>query len=305
MSIHFVTGNENDHFYIVTQSSEAVTLACMVPFLDSVKNKDDYQRLLGGSMTWDNFKSLPTSHVTINRKSGQVDLNSQGMHIIDVPGHEGTMFDYRGKSTFWLKEGMPGYSEVVDYSIIDLMICPDGTPKPWASRFVHTMQGKIDTSFRFRVNNGGHNAVVLFMPFKPETLDDCRIEIMSGSREPMNVEPDSRIPVSTIPQDGLYYVQWFWNVQAVQEELTVKAGETTTFDIQLHENSDNSPVERSTAIDIRARSGYVPYRRVVTDETGKAQVTVSALCMNSGDEIDLKFDAKNFTGVGSVKVKVI
>lgn len=304
MPLVFMTENpESTRKLVITKDSESITLAV----LNAVEtfNDEHRQELIDRSASWSDFSGQAMSHVTSQHRSGCVDYFGLGMIITDVPGEGDSLFSYGGKSTFDLKGGMSGAEEIVDYSIIDIMIDKEGKPLSWSSRFAGTKIGKIDYSFRFRSQRGLNNGVVIFMPFKESSLDDLRIEVLAGKRAAIGETPDLEIPWKDVPQDGLWFKQWFWKVTPEIENLTVKAGETIEVPVKLTWAADNSDCARSTVLKIDSDCGYLPYRRMTVDDKGKGKILVSALGLKAEDKIGVKFNTDNYSGIGKIIVEVV
>lgn len=239
------------------------------------------------------------------RKAGRVDLHLNGLFIHDFPG---TKFGaiYKGLSEIY-SDDFTGLDEIVDYSILDILTDREGNPTPWRNRFSLTKTDKTHKSFRFRSQTDSSNALVVFMPFDTGSFLDCRIELLCRENPILlnGTVLTGEVDDSTIPNDGLWYQQFFYTANATQEDLIVPAGGTIEVPYSLTWNGDGLPVTRATPFKLDCNAGYLPKRHTATDETGSGSFKVTALGLDAGDTIKVKLNKEHFSGVGVININVV
>lgn len=282
-----------DLLYVLKIDKEALTLSVFTPLEDSEPANDSWQTLVEHCDT----------HASNNSKAGGADYWLHGLVIKDVPDRPGT-FKFTGKSTFWLNSPMIGNREIVDHSIIDILVDDQDRPMPWSSRFSQTATCKTSKSFRYRSQRAVRNAVVIFMPFVEASIDKLRVEVLSGDHAVIGPKPDSEITWRTVPQDGVWFEQWFWCAKPTTAEFTVAANSVVTAKMRLLWNGDNTPCKRVTDLYLSSDCGYLPYTKVKTDENGLIEFPFHSLGLKAGDTVNIKVSGKVFTGIGKCTVKV-
>lgn len=245
----------------------------------------------------------PDAEVFDFKKSGKVDYRLDGTYVADFPG---TTYGaiYKGRSYIYA-DGMNGEDELVDFSVIDIMVGPDGRPQPWRNRFALTKTDKISKSFRWRSVSGAGNALVVFMPFDTGDFTDCRVEVLCDV-DPIllnNTTLTGRVDDATIENDGLYYLKWLYNAQG--NAVSVAAGETVDVPFNMVWNNDGTAVNTSSTYKLEADAGYLPKRKVTTDATGAGTFKFSALGLQAGDTAKVKVSAEHFSNIGKITVNVI
>jgi hypothetical protein len=203
--------------------------------------------------------------------------------------------------------GMIGHDEIVDYSILDILLDQRGAPMPWRNRFAQSKNEKVDFSFRFRDINQVSNGLVVFMPFATRDLTEARVELLCD-RDPIllnGTTATGRYPDADIPKDGLWFKQWFFSAQPIVSGVQVEAGGSVDIPFKLTWNKDGSDCARATRFKVEVDAGYLPKSRTFTDESGEGVVRVQALGLDAGDRIKVKLNAEHYTAVGSFTVEVV
>lgn len=254
---------------------------------------------------WAEFSKIYEGVTAETIGSGDVSNFANGVFIPDLPGTaEGG--SYIGTSTMGTS-GMIGYDEIVDYSILDILLNHEGMPMPWRNRFAQSKTEKVDFSFRFRAINQVSNGLVVFMPFATEDLTEARVELLC-EQDPILLNGTfvtDRYPDADIPNDGIWFKQWFFSAQPLTPSLTVTAGGSVDIPFKLTWNKDGSDCARATRFKVEADAGYLPKTRAFTDANGQGMVRVQALGLQSGDRIKVKLNAEHYSSVGSFTVEVV
>lgn len=253
-------------------------------------------------VNWLDFKQ---SYVDIGHYNpgGGLDKTGIGIYIPDLP-HTTRGGIYRGTSTIY-SDGMTGLDEIVDFSLIDIMIGSDGSPLPWRNRFAQTSGEKVEYSFRHRAREGAGNALVIFMPFE-KSFNECRIELLC-ELDPIllgDTTVTGSVDDTTIPKDGLWFKNFYWNAKQTVDNITVPAEGSVEVPFEIVWNNGSGRCDATTKLKLDCDAGYLPKKRAIT-ANGLGVFKVSALGLSAGDEINVKISAEHYTAIGKVNIKVI
>lgn len=252
-------------------------------------------------ISWAEFKPQYIDSGTFN-PGGGVDKRGFGIYIPDLPNTtRGGV--YRGTSTIY-SDGMTGLDEIVDFSLIDIMVGSDGSPLPWRNRFAQTSNEKVEYSFRHRARESAGNALVIFMPFE-KRFTDCRIELLC-QLDPILLDTTSvtaEVDDTTIPKDGLWFKNFYWNAKQITSNITVPAGGTVDVPFEIVWNNGSGRCDVTTKLKLDCDAGYLPKRRATTT-SGLGSFKASALGLSAGDEMNVKISAEHYTAIGKVNIQV-
>ena len=237
--------------------------------------------------------------------AGFVDMRGNGVFIPDLPGlNYGAI--YKGRSYVFL-DGMIGHDEITHYALIDIMTKEAGFPLPWRNRFAQSAREKVDFSFRHRARTQCSNALVVFMPIAG-TLSNARVEVLC-EQEPIllnGTRVAGRIDDATIPNDGQWFKQFYFHADASGgAPLSVPAGGRVDVPIALFWNGDSAPCAYELALKLESDAGYLPKRRLVTDEQGVSSFAIEALGLSPGDQIAVKVNTEHYTAIGKILLEVV
>ena len=256
-----------------------------------------------GEIAWQDLKeALEEPQESLN-KAGFVDLEGNGVFVPDLPGcPHGAV--YKGRSYIFL-DGMVGHDEITDYALIDIMTDNAGFPLPWRNRFARSAREKVDTSFRHRARTQASNALVIFMPIAGP-LTGTRVELLCD-QDPILLNGTTvagRIDDATIPNDGQWFKQFYFHAVATAA-VTVPAGGRVEMPIALKWNRDGAPCPHALTLKLDSDAGYLPKRRLVTNEDGVGSFAIEALGLRPGDLIAVNINTEHYTSIGKVMVEVV
>jgi len=200
---------------------------------------------------------------------------------------------------------MVGHDELTDYALIDIMTDNNGFPLPWRNRFAQSAREKVDYSFRHRARTQASNALVIFMPIAGP-LSGARVELLCD-QDPIllnSTHVAGRIDDASIPNDGIWFKQFYFH--AVEAEtLSVPAGGRADVPIALKWNGDGAPCPHALTLKLDSDAGYLPKRRLVTNEDGVGSFAVEALGLRPGDRIAVKINTEHYTAIGKIILEVV
>jgi hypothetical protein len=220
--------------------------------------------------------------------------------VLGVPGHEEQVFSFRGKAVFDL-DGMLGADEVVDHSAIDIPIDHTGSPIAVVNRFSETKLAKSRQGFRYRALFPQSSGLVVHLPFVAESLRDVVVEATHGPLGYAGDRPDQTVPLA---ESGSIQ-QFYWHIEAHAPAVPAGASADVSFRIVCNDPAGTRPPVRPTRIFIYADRGYLPRREVMTDNEGRGTVRITALGLEAGERIKLKFNATHYTALGKVFIPVV
>jgi hypothetical protein len=141
-------------------------------------------------------------------------------------------------------------------------------------------------------------------------FDQTRIEVLcEGDPILLNgTELAGRIPDADIPKDGVWFKQFYIHAVAdgtAGEVLRVPAGGREEVPIRLRWNKDGAPCAHAMTLKLESDAGYVPKRRLVTDQTGQGSFAVEALGLTAGERITVKINTEHYTAIGKITLEVV
>ena len=83
------------------------------------------------------------------------------------------------------------------------------------------------------------------------------------------------------------------------------AGGRADVPITLKWNGDGAPCPHALTLKLDSDAGYLPKRRLVTNEDGVGSFAVEALGLYPGDRIAVKINTEHYTAIGKVIVEVV
>lgn len=196
-----------------------------------------------------------------------------------------------------------GLDEVVDYSIIDIYSSNDN-PLPWTSRLASTKDEKILFSSRYRDMNRFEQLVSIYMPFNTGNLNDCVIHLVQHDKLICNMEFNHKFNGNDFPigpNGGAIWRDFFYHadldvISQNENEARIK--------LKLRWNKDESPCEKKTDIFIESDSGYIPVRKLKTDENGECEFTVMFLGLPENHIFNVKVGTKHFSAIGKIEIRI-
>lgn len=259
-------------------------------------------------LTWDFLKEYLETPFRSFNASGMPDERYAGQVVSGMPLAGGKNVRYGGRVYLHL-DGMNGLDELSDYSLIDMATDPNGKILPWQNRLAHSSQEKVHTSFRHRARRPQQIGAVVFWPLKVDDLTQTRVEVVTGP-EGVVLLNDTKTTgeidgPKVIPNDGKWYEQFYFSA-VTDQTVKVPAGESVEVAVQLHWNKPGVPF-CTAAVDLKIEevSGYVPRKRVRTNENGFATVKVHALGLEPGEKVVAKLRTDHFSSVGKIEVEVV
>lgn len=224
--------------------------------------------------------------------NGKADLSHQGRFFRMFS----KVFEVRGKLTFNL-DGPLGLDEWVDYSYFSFNMDSSFAPVSVVNRVAETKSIKTLKSARYRDIHSYNIAMTLRVPFAVNSLLDCDLDVIHHpDREPVGVKADEVNP-------GVSAWDSFPRVKVLNPEQKVAADGSATYQVQLVDSSGQD-IEKPYCLKLDADSGFLPYRRLGLDATGKGSFKLMALGMAAGDEIKVKFDTTHVTAISAVTLQV-
>lgn len=262
---------------------------------------------MAGLMLWADLRTYLETPPDFGNAAGFVDTRHDEVFIPDLPGtaHGGI---YKGRS-YIFAAGMNGVDEIVDFSLLDIAVGPNAQPLPWRNRFAQTAREKVDTSFRHRARERLSNAMVVFMPMTAP-FDQARIEVLCEA-DPILLNGTTltgHIPDADIPKDGIWFKQFYFHAVAdspANEVLRVPAGGRAEVPVRLRWNEEGAPCAHAATLKLESDAGYLPNRRLVTDETGQGHFAVEALGLAAGERITVKINTEHYTAIGKIVLEVV
>lgn len=256
-----------------------------------------------GVMAWAELRAYLETPPDFGNAAGFVDTRHDEVFVPDLPGtgHGGI---YKGRS-YIFAGGMNGLDELVDYALLDIAVGLNAQPLPWRNRFAQTAREKVDTSFRHRARERLSNALVVFMPMAAP-FDQTRIELLCQD-DPILLNGTilaGRIEDAEVPKDGVWFRQFYFHAVAI-EVVTVPAGRRAEVQVALRWNKGGSPCAYAMTLKLESDAGYLPKRRLVTDETGRGSFTVDALGLAAGDRIAVKINTEHYSAIGKIVLEVV
>lgn len=256
------------------------------------------------AVLWADILAMLEEPFDMANSAGFVDMRGNGLFVPDIPGlTHGAI--YRGRSYVFL-DGMIGHDEITDYALIDIMTNEAAYPLPWRNRFAQSAREKVDYSFRHRARTQCSNALVIFMPIAG-ALTTARVELLCD-QDPILLNGTTitgRIDDATIPNDGQWFKQFYFHVKTPLETVTVAVGARVDVPIALRWNKDDMPCAHALRLKLESDAGYLPKRRLITDENGLGSFTIEALGLNSGDHIAVKINTEHYTAIGKIILEVV
>ncbi len=247
-------------------------------------------------------EALATPNAEVSA-AGFVDLRANGAFVPDLPGCPFGGI-YKGRS-YIFASGMRGHDEITDHALIDIMTDNAGFPLPWRNRFAQSAREKVDLSFRHRARMQAANVLVIFMPIAGP-LSSTRIEILCH-QEPILLNGTSvagRIDDATIPNDGQWFKQFYFHAVPTAA-VSVPAGGRAEVPIALRWNGDDTPCAHALVMKLESDAGYLPRRRLATDNGGNGTFVVEALGLTPGERIAVKINAGHYTAIGKIILEVV
>lgn len=188
-----------------------------------------------------------------------------------------------------------GDEEVVDYSVIDIIAANGASGLVWKSRLPSTSLAKIGTSQRWRSVTGERRIATIYIPFNTRSLADTTIFLVnSGGGVICNQElvtVDDQAPIGDAPN----WTSYFYHADLKHAYLP---DGSILVNLQLRWNRDSSICRGRTALLIESSAGYLPRRRVETDEGGAASFKLMPLGLERGEKIAVKVNSTHFTKIG-------
>lgn len=289
---------------VVRVREKSITFAILTPVTE-VRDRRPLQ-------SWSEFADwVRTEPTDPSELAGKAIINGRDFEISDVPGVEGTFWNY-GKVTLSL-DGSFGLHELGDFTLMEFWVNSVGRPLGVFNRLDISKSSRAiqPNRARFIYNPDAVKGMTVVFPFAPTTTADAAlIEVPWSHYKPILLDgawDQERPPRPASPR----LVTGLWSVQFPQN-LTVQADQTISFDIQLvwNANEDYSwtggtPIAKSIDLTLNASAGYLPKTKVTTDSTGKATVKVRASDLAAGDIIELKAEVGYFTKVGYANIAVV
>jgi hypothetical protein len=262
---------------------------------------------MAGVMLWADLRTYLEAPPDFGNAAGFVDTRHDEVFVPDLPGtaHGGI---YKGRS-YIFAAGMNGLDELIDFSLLDVAVGLNAQPLPWRNRFAQTAREKVDTSFRHRARERLSNALVVFMPMAAP-FDQTRIEVLCDG-DPILLNGTvlaGRVPDADIPKDGVWFKQFYFHAVAdgpAGEVLRVPAGGRAEVPLHLRWNKDAAPCAHAMTLKLESDAGYLPSRRLHTDETGQGRFAVEALGLTAGERITVKINTEHYTAIGKITLEVV
>lgn len=289
---------------VVCARQNSITLAILTPVTE-IRDRRPLQ-------SWNEFADWVRAEPTDpSELAGRVVINGRDFEISDVPGVEGTFWNY-GKVTLSL-DGSFGLHELGDFTLMEFWVSSLGRPLGVFNRLDISKSARAIQPTRARVlyNPEAVKGMTVVFPFAPATMADAAlIEVPWSHYKPILLDgtwDQERPPRPASPR----LVEGLWSVQFPQN-LTVQVDQTISFDVQLvwNNNEDYSwtggtPIAKSVDLTLTTSAGYLPKTKITTDSTGKATVKVRASDLSVGDTIELKAEVGYFTKVGYTNIAVV
>lgn len=217
-----------------------------------------------------------------------------------VISHKGSIY-MRQSVAVHSQEGMLGFDELVDYSVLDLY--KDGNV--WEPRLPDTKNVKLIYSARVRDFQRRRLLASLYIRFATGDLSETVVHLVDrGGCLVTDLVADSKFDGTAFPvgPGGALWLNHFWHA----EVIPVQRGDDgrLMFDVVLKNNRDGSDCARPTRLELSADAGYLPRRFVTTDEMGKARFSLIPLGLQAGERVKVKVSATHFTNLGSASVEV-
>lgn len=220
------------------------------------------------------------------------------------------VFEYQGKVIFDIEYGV-GSREYSDYSIIEFTSSVSGSPSTWKSTLANTALIKTTNFHRYISQfNTEDELAFIGVPFKKDSLLEVGcIGVNYGIYEPIsNVELTQHEVTS-----GGGFLSEIYGVSAVNENISVNVDQTITvpFNVKWTHQLDFYDVVRgenindNVTLNLRTDKGYLPKNKISTDNNGNGQFKISALGLDAGDVINVKFGVSSFTNIGEIKITVV
>lgn len=296
-----------DHIrHIITIDERNITVTS---FVDSYNDKMPWDTMKHDWIDYREEEEFFTQHATDQNYGESTNLQAQWKgngKFFKFPPNE-YRWTFTGKKTFSL-DGMSGLDEITDVSVIDFCVLFDGTATHWRNRLIETKPGKIMEPNRWRQTQDVSSGITLFLPFKTKNLlTDARVHVIGGPPPVMNVEPTGYLPFGSddVNKSWIYYM---FSVVPMETDLTIGADEWKTIQVKLEWNAliiRDQAINKSSKFVVETDCGYLPYRRLLTDESGVGEIKLSALGLKAGDEIKVKIGNEHYTSLGKFIVKVV
>jgi hypothetical protein len=254
------------------------------------------------------------SRSALSARAGGVNSNlhlqENKKYVKNVPSNVDaeTVFEYQGKIIFDI-DYANGSNEYDDHSIIEFFGDGIGKPLYWKSRFVETLNTKIKNSLRFMSENLRMNEIAYIgIPFKKDSL----LEVGCLGVNHGIYEPISNIKLEQMPlMSGGETLTEMYKVYS--ENLSVGIDNTITvpFNVKwIHSGTDfdvekGSNINNKINLTLSTDKGYLPKTKISTDNNGSGEFKISALGLDAGDVINVKFGVGSFTNIGKINITVI
>lgn len=255
----------------------------------------------GPSMDWDTFEKWAGRAPSADEQAGIPDFSIHGAHV-HVPRHD-CYFLCRGRITFDL-DGPLGYHEWTDFSIWDFQVDFAGRPLRVANRIAETVHTKADFSARYRGLHPHTHVAQFIVPFAEPSLLDVNVCIVTGPHGAVGVQPDvwnhggpGREWPDSLPR--------FENVRTTCPSDFVSDLDRGAFvSAQMIDPRTKEPIRRRVTVWLDADKGYVPYRKVETNDNGVLRVHFMPLGLQRGDVAKITINGRHFTGLGDIEVEI-
>jgi hypothetical protein len=260
-----------------------------------------------------NSDDVLVSRASSLRRAGGIDSNlyiqENKKYVNNVPTNvdADVVFEYQGKIIFD-KDYANGSNEYDDHSVIEFF--GDGTGKPlyWKSRFVETANTKIKNSIRFMAESLRMTELAYIgIPFKKDSLLEVGcIGVNHGIYEPISNVTFERMPLMA----GGEFITQMYSVYSENKSVEVNETITVPFNIKwIHTGTDfdvekGSNVNNKINLTLSTDKGYLPKTKISTDDNGYGEFKISALGLDSGDIINVKFGVGSFTNIGKINITV-
>lgn len=299
--LYAITNSGVPRHYAVDVKPDYAGLAVFVPVPEGATAG------MAGVMLWADLRAYLEIPPDFGNAAGFVDPRHDEVFVPDLPGtaHGGI---YKGRS-YIFAAGMNGLDELIDFSLLDIAVGLNAQPLPWRNRFAQTAREKVDTSFRHRARERLSNAMVVFMPIAAP-FDQTRIEVLCEG-DPILLNGTAlagRVPDADIPKDGVWFKQFYFHAVAdgtAGELLHVTAGGRAEVPVHLRWNKDASPCAHAMTLKLESDAGYLPSRRLHTNETGQGRFAVEALGLTAGERITVKINTEHYTAIGKIVLEVV
>ncbi|KJZ17427.1 hypothetical protein TW86_04020 [Halomonas sp. S2151] len=288
------------HLYI---EESRIYVGILAPFT-SKHYKPEHFMTYPEYLEW--FKTVEAEH----EYAGYPNNNYNHYIVTGVPGHDPeARFLILGKLGFDLRYAA-GEDEVTDFTILDVNIYNDRTLAGIQNRFANTRNEKAIKSHRVRALDNVSTVATIVFPYKSDTFEDAELVVVpyNETGRPLGMEPDVWFDAKP---PGERLIADMYSPKFVQPVVEAKAGElvripfsTTWNGGDEYDHAEGEPLSRAVTYKVEATAGYVPKRRIVTDEKGSGEILFRATDLEPGDEAKVKLNIGHFTGISHVTVKI-